>query len=334
MKDSRIGPINQTIEAMTTSTDCRKLVLGLGEVLWDVYPDQALFGGAPANFAVHASYLGADGRIVSAVGADALGDHALRWLADNQQSTDTISIDPVHPTGNVQVQLDAKGCPTYHFAPDVAWDYLVFPQSTFELTSRCDAVCFGSLAQRTVMSATAIGQLLDATKPSALRIFDVNLRQNFYSRDVLENSLRRANILKLNHDELPVVLETLEHPWSQEHSSILDWGVNAGDLQSMTNLYQFACKRLIEHYGLATIALTLGAMGSMVYHEGEWDFRASESVQAVDTVGAGDAFSAALVMGLLQGEPLARIHKRASEIAAFVCTQRGAVPLPPESLRS
>jgi fructokinase len=319
---------------MSTSKDCRKLVVGLGEVLWDVYPDRALFGGAPANFAVHASYLGADGRIVSAVGTDSLGDDALRWLTDNQQSTDAISIDPVHPTGNVQVQLDEKGSPTYHFAPDVAWDYLVFSQPTFELASRCDAICFGSLAQRTAMSAIAIGQLLDVTKPSAVRVFDVNLRQNFYSRHVLESSMRRASILKLNHDELPVVLEILELPWLHKQSSISNRGANAFALPSMMKEYPFACERLAEHYDLATIALTLGSMGSMVYHRGEWDFQPSVSVQAVDTVGAGDAFSAALVMGLLHSEPLTKIHKRASEIAAFVCTQRGAVPLPPEPLRS
>ncbi len=319
---------------MSIPNDRRKLVVGLGEVLWDVYPDQALFGGAPANFAVHASYLGADARIVSAVGADTLGDDALRWLSDNQQSTETILIDSVHPTGNVQVRLDANGCPTYHFAPDVAWDYLAFPQHYFEIASRCDAVCFGSLAQRTVTSAMAIGQFLDATNPNALRVFDVNLRQNFYSRDVLHNSLQRANILKLNHDELPVVLESLQLLLPSRQVSVLDRDAKCADLQSMANEYQSACERLIETYELTTIALTLGAMGSMVYHRGEWDCQPSLPVHAVDTVGAGDAFSAALVMGLLHREPVAKIHGRASEIAAYVCTQRGAVPLPPDPLRS
>lgn len=322
------------LEAMSISDDRRKLVVGLGEVLWDVYPDRALFGGAPANFAIHASYLGADARIVSAVGTDSLGDDALRWLADNRQSAETILIDSEHPTGNVQVLLDARGCPTYHFASDVAWDYLAFPQHYFEIASRCDAVCFGSLAQRTAMSATAIGRFLDATDPSALRVFDVNLRQDFYSRDVLHNSLQRANVLKLNHDELPVVLETLQLPWSSKHTSMSNGGANAVDLQLAMKEYQSGCARLIERYEVRTLALTLGAMGSMVYHLGEWDCQPSLPVQAVDTVGAGDAFSASLVMGLLHGEPLAKIHKRASQIAAFVCTQRGAVPLPPESLRS
>lgn len=321
-------------EAMSISDDRRKLVVGLGEVLWDVYPDQALFGGAPANFAVHASYLGADARIVSAVGTDSLGDDALRWLADNRQSAETILIDSEHPTGNVQVLLDAKGCPTYHFAPDVAWDYLAFPQHYFEIASRCDAVCFGSLAQRTAMSAMAIGRFLDATDPSALRVFDVNLRQNFYSREVLHNSLQRANILKLNHDELPVVLESLRLPSSSKDFSVLDRAAKGADLQSIANDYQVACACLLEHYELRTIALTLGAMGSMVYHRGDWDCQPSFPVQPVDTVGAGDAFSAALVMGLLHGEPVEKIHRRASEIAAYVCTQRGAVPLPPDHLRS
>lgn len=319
---------------MSTSTDRSKLVLGLGEVLWDVYPDQALFGGAPANFAVHASYLGADGRIVSAVGADSLGDDALRWLADNRQSCETILVDSQHPTGNVQVILDAQGCPTYHFAPDVAWDHLVFPDRYLELASRCDAICFGTLAQRSEASARAIGQLLDATSPDALRVFDVNLRQHFYSRSVVEQSLQRANVLKLNHEELPVVLELLEFPLSGVDVLNLDRVTSDTIPQAKALKYQAACEPLIEHYGLSTLALTLGAMGSMVYHRGLWDCQPSKPIQAIDTVGAGDAFSAALVMGLLHGEPLAQIHSRASKIAAFVCTQRGAVPLPPDFLRS
>lgn len=310
-----------------------KLVIGLGEVLWDVYPDVALFGGAPANFAMHAAYLGADAHIISAVGNDELGTRALDWLLSKNQPTNHILVDPKHPTGNVQVTLDRSGTPSYHFAPDVAWDYLTFPDEAFDLASKADAICFGTLAQRSKISAQSIARLLDSTPKQCLRVFDVNLRQNFYSAEVLDATLQRANVLKLNREELPVVLQALNITPAQSSPS---------DLQQPLQLHQSNCQALIDRYNLPTVALTLGSDGSMIYHYGRWDVQPGIPVDAIDTVGAGDSFSAAMIMGLLptkdssgkelSGENLSKVHQRAARIAAYVCTQRGAVPLPPEDL--
>jgi fructokinase len=310
-----------------------KVVIGLGEVLWDVYPDVALFGGAPANFALHASYLGADAHIISAVGNDPLGTQALEWLFSKNQPTNHILVDPKHPTGNVQITLDRSGSPSYHFAPNVAWDYLTFPDEAFDLASKADAICFGTLAQRSKISAQSITKLLDSTPKHCLRVFDVNLRQDFYSAEVLDAALQRANILKLNREELPIVLQTLNITPAQSSPSILE---------HQAQLHQSNCQYLIDRYNLHTVALTLGSDGSMIYNTGRWDIQPGLPVDAIDTVGAGDSFSAALIMGLLHGkdlygiepsaEDLSKIHQRAARIAAYVCTQRGAVPLPPEDL--
>lgn len=303
-----------------------KLVIGLGEVLWDVYPDVALFGGAPANFALHASYLGADAHIISAVGKDPLGTQALEWLVSKNQPANHIFVDPKHPTGNVQVTLDRSGTPSYHFATDVAWDYLTFPDKSFDLASKSDAICFGTLAQRSKISAQSIANLLDSTSKQCLRVFDVNLRQDFYSAEVLNAGLLRANVLKLNREELPIVLHSLNITPEESPSN---------DLQDQVQLHQSNCQSLIDRYNLHTVALTLGSDGSMIYHDGRWDVKPGSPIDAaevIDTVGAGDSFSAALIMGLLHGEDLPKIHQRAARIAAYVCTQRGAVPLPPEDL--
>ncbi|MFM8189033.1 MAG: carbohydrate kinase family protein [Pirellula sp.] len=289
----------------------RKIVVGLGEVLWDVYPDQALFGGAPANFACHAASLGADARIASAVGQDALGSRAIDWLLQHDLSCDWIAVDPKHPTGCVDISLDAKGMPEYRFAHDVAWDFLELKAHWQQLAQTCDAVCYGTLAQRSQISSQTILEFLDRTSPQTLRVFDVNLRQQFYGAQVLSASIQRANIVKLNHEELPIVTALL----GMDH---------AAELQM--------CDQLIQRYSLKALALTRGAQGSAVYLDGQWDQRSAPKIQAIDTVGAGDAFSAALIMGVLQGKPLEQIHARAASIAAYVCTQRGAVVPIPKSL--
>lgn len=289
----------------------KKVVVGLGEVLWDVYPDQALFGGAPANFACHAASLGADARIASAVGNDELGDKALLWLEDHGLSREYIGIDPDHPTGSVDISLDAKGAPQYRFAPNVAWDFLDLNPRWQELADNCEAVCFGTLAQRSPESSKAILGFLDRTDPEVLRVFDVNLRQSFYTAQVIDESMQRANIVKLNHEELPVVSRLL--------------GLRVGD-----ELEQ--CQRLIDRYSLDGLALTRGDQGSALCLLGKWDQQPALGIQAIDTVGAGDAFCAVLIMGILAGEPLSQIHTRASRIAAYVCTQRGAVVPIPSSL--
>lgn len=289
----------------------KKVVVGLGEVLWDVYSDQALFGGAPANFACHAASLGADARIASAVGKDDLGAKALKWLEDHGLSQAWVDVDLDHPTGSVHISLDAKGTPQYQFASNVAWDFLDLSPRWQELAESCDAVCFGTLAQRSPKSSRAILDFLDRTDSEVLRVFDVNLRQAFYSAHILDASMQRASVVKLNHEELPIVSRLLG----------LDLG---GEFQQ--------CQSLIDRFGLIALALTRGDQGSAVYLRGQWDQLPATDIQAIDTVGAGDAFSAVLIMGILSGMPLSQIHVKASKIAAYVCTQRGAVVPIPEGL--
>jgi fructokinase len=294
-------------------------VVGLGEVLWDVYDDKRFFGGAPANFACHAQSLGAGSTIVSAVGCDELGREAIAWMQSRALSIDYVTEDPVHPTGSVRVRLDAAGRPEYRFAADVAWDHLHCSERWLRLAEKTDAVCFGTLAQRCSASQRAIGQFLDAVPKHCLRVFDVNLRQNFYSDDVIRTSLARCDVLKLNEDEWTVVARAGLEGWLEPVASDSDEAA-----------MQSAMEQLVETYGLRCVALTLGARGSMVWAEGVWDRQVPQAIEVVDTVGAGDAFSAALILGWLNGMPLARMHARASRVAAYVCTQRGAVPaLPP-----
>jgi fructokinase len=198
--------------------------------------------------------------------------------------------------------------PEYRFAQDVAWDFLELKPHWQQLAQTCDAVCYGTLAQRTATSSQTILEFLDRASPETLRVFDVNLRQHFYGFQVLAESIQRANVLKLNHEELPIVTKLL----GMDHRNEL-----------------VMCNQLIERYSLKALALTRGAEGSAVYLDGQWDQRSAPKIQAIDTVGAGDAFSAALIMGIFQGKPLSVIHEKASSLAAYVCTQQGAVvPIP------
>jgi fructokinase len=291
----------------------RKIVVGLGEVLWDVYEDRALFGGAPANFACHAASLGAEARIASAVGTDRLGTEALLWMQAHELSCHWVSVDPEHPTGSVLVVLDAHGSPQYRFASDVAWDFLNLQAHWIELAGQCDAVCYGTLALRSEISARAILGFLEHTQRDAIRVFDVNLRQDFYSAEVLSACIERANIVKLNHEELPIVARLL--------------GLASDCHRSM-------CEALVEQHSLRGIALTRGSEGSAVFLDGQWDEQPALKVTAIDTVGAGDSFTAALTMGILDQRSLPQIHSQAARIAAYVCTQRGAVVPLPASLTS
>jgi len=201
--------------------------------------------------------------------------------------------------------VDPQGQASYHFAKDTAWDNMNWTDSLAALAQRCDAVCFGSLAQRSEIARTTIYRFLATTKHDCLRVFDVNLRQDFYNADVLEESLKIATILKLNDDELPIVAKLL----------------GASEIS-----YQKLLPRLSERYNLQCIALTRGASGSVVYANGTFDEQVGRDVKVVDTVGAGDAFTAALVVGFLYQKPISEIHQTASDIAAFVCTQQGATP--------
>ena len=281
----------------------RPNLVGLGEVLWDVFPDAAHFGGAPANFACHAAGLGGDAWVVSAVGRDKLGDDALASLSAKNVHTLLLQRND-HPTGTVTVTLDAAKQASYVFAADPAWDHIAWNQSLALLAKKCQAVCFGSLAQRAPESRRTVREFLENTSADCLRIFDVNLRQQFYSREVIESSLGFANVFKLNNDEVPVVADLLGLP-KDEKAFVLS---------------------VAQRFDLHTVALTRGAAGSLVWHKGQYDEKTAPKVAVVDTVGAGDSFSAALAIGLLRGEDLSRIHQRAVDVAAFVCTKAGATP--------
>jgi len=289
----------------------RPLVIGLGEVLWDLLPEGKQFGGAPTNFAYHAKQFGADARVVSCVGDDDLGREILERLDRLGLDRQFVAVDPHRPTGTVSIAVDGDGKPDYIIHEDVAWDHIPVLPGLEELALRADGVCFGSLAQRSSMSHNTINRFLEATSERCLRIFDINLRQHYYTTEIIQESLEQANVLKINDEELPVVAELL---------------LIEGDLHAVMHT-------LIDRYALQAIALTKGADGSELVGR---DVRATQpgaEVEVADTVGAGDAFAAVLAMGLLRGLDLETINAHAARVAAYVCTQAGATPEMPEELR-
>ena len=290
----------------------RPVIAGLGEVLWDVYPDAAHFGGAPANFAGHAASLGAESWMVSAVGADELGGRALEKLRERGVECGCLSRDPRHATGRVLVTLNDAGQASYEFAADTAWDHLVWSNELAALAARCDAVCFGTLGQRSPVSRETIRRFIEATPTTALRVFDVNLRQRFYDAETIRTSLALASVVKLNDEELPIVGELC--------------GLRAVTPRAMLI-------ELATQFGLRLVALTRGPRGSLLIAGADEDDCPAPPTQVVDTVGAGDAFTATLVMGLLKGVPLDVINRHANAVAAFVCSQSGATPVLPAELR-
>ena len=289
----------------------RPVIAGIGEVLWDVYPDAAHFGGAPANFACHAASLGAESWMVSAVGADELGDRALKRLRERGVNCGHISRDRTHATGRVLVTLNAAGQPSYKFAADTASDHLAWSEKLAALAARCDAVCFGTLGQRSPISRETIRRFVSATRTSALRVFDVNLRQRFYDAETIQASLRIASAVKLNDEELPIVSELC--------------GLRAVTPREML-------VELATAFDLRLAALTRGSRGSLLIAGTDESDSPAPPSNVVDTVGAGDAFTAALVRGFLKSLPLDAINRHANAVAAFVCSQRGATPPLPVEL--
>jgi fructokinase len=285
------------------------LVVGLGELLWDLLPEGKKPGGAPANFAYHARVLGDDGRPVTRIGADPLGEELRARLAELGLPAEHVQVDPQRPTGTVHVALDPRGVPTFTITPEVAWDHLAWEPSLAALAARTDAVCFGSLAQRNPVSRSTIRAFLSATRPDALRVFDVNLRQSWYSPEVLRDSLQRASIVKLNETELPVVLRALELPEGG--------GLEAG------------CRALREAFGLELVCLTLGPEGSLFCTAAGELSSPGVEVRVADTVGAGDAFTAVLCHHRLRGTSLARTAEAANRYGAWVAAQVGPTPAVP-----
>ena len=287
------------------------IIVGMGEALWDCLPEGKKIGGAPANFAYHVSQFGFNSRVVSAVGNDALGDELMEVFNSKKLKTAIARVE--YPTGTVQVTLDAVGVPQYEIKEGVAWDNIPFNDSLRDLALRTRAVCFGSLAQRSVVSRTTINRFLDAMPDTGneLKIFDINLRQNFYTREVLCESMQRCNILKINDEELVTISRIFGYP-----------GI---DLQDK-------CWILLAKYNLKMLILTCGTNGSYVFTPGVVSFQETPKVKVADTVGAGDSFTATFTAAILKGMPIPEAHKLAVEVSAFVCTQSGAMPTLPQTI--
>lgn len=285
-------------------------VFGVGEVLWDLLPGGPQLGGAPANFAMHARSLGADAALISRVGDDARGRGALARLADAGLPAGLVQRDATAPTGTVGVSLAADGQPVYAIHEDVAWDRIEATPDALTAAAGADAVCFGTLAQRDPRARAAVQRLVAAAPAGALRIFDINLRQHFHSPEVIGSSLELANVLKVNDAEWPVLAAQF---------------ALAGDLRA-----QIAA--LAGRFALRAVALTRGAAGSLLLADGVWADEPGRAVAVADTIGAGDAFTAALALGLLAGRPADVTNRLATDVACFVCSQAGATPTLPARL--
>jgi fructokinase len=282
-------------------------VVGLGELLWDLFPAGKQLGGAPTNFAYIASLLDDEGIPASRVGNDALGREALRHLDQLKLSTEFIQLDEDHPTGTVRVEVDKGGQPHFEISEFVAWDFFAWTHRWQELADQADGVCFGTLAQRSEHSRSAIRSFLLGSRPECVRVCDINLRQHFFTAQVVVESLKLATIVKLNHEELPRVMRLfdLEHR-SEEESA----------------------RQLLLAHDLKLICVTRGSRGSLLLSCDEINEHRGFKVKVVDTVGAGDAFTAALVHGYLQGRSLAEINETANRVGAWVASQAGGTPAP------
>lgn len=281
------------------------LVVGLGEVLWDILPSGKQLGGAPANFAYHGRALGAQSVVVSSVGTDSSGQEIITRLEELGLGHRFIGRDGQHSTGTVTVRLDSSGKPAYTIHENAAWDYITFNSELAELAVKADAVSFGSLAQRSAVSQNTIQEFLKSTRPQCLRVFDLNLRQQYYTSQIIAESLSNANVLKLNNEELPVVASLL--------------GINGTEQEIMQSL--------IDQFSLSVLAMTRGSNGSILCTNHECIEHIGYKVDnIVDTVGAGDAFTAALTIGLIAGRNFEDISNHANLLAGFVCSQHGATP--------
>ena len=288
-----------------------KYVVGIGEALWDILPEGKKIGGAPANFAYHVSQFGLESRVVSAVGDDVLGEEIL--MNFRKKNLQCMVPKVAFPTGTVQVTVDDAGIPCYDIRQNVAWDNIPFTEELRRLAGRTCAVCFGSLAQRSEVSRNTVRSFLEAMPDSddIYRVFDINLRQNFYTQETVRDSLDRCNILKINDEELDIVGGM--------------FGYSGHDAQGN-------CRKLLETFGLKMVILTCGVNGSHVFTRDSVSFRATPKVSVADTVGAGDSFTAAFISALLKGKTVEEAHELAVDVSAYVCTQNGAMPELPDTL--
>lgn len=292
-------------------TASNEIVVGIGEVLWDLLPGGKQLGGAPANFAYHAAQFGYDSWAVSAIGRDDMGSEIVD--AFMSRKLNFILEEVPWPTGTVGVELSANGIPVYDITRDVAWDHIPFTPRIEALAARTRAVCFGSLAQRSPVSRQTIASFLAAMPDDddRFRIFDINLRQDHYCLETLETSLATCNVLKINDDELIAVSRM--------------FGISEKGMEDI-------CVALMDRYQLKMLILTCGSRGSYVFTSSKVSFMPTPAVEVSDTVGAGDSFSAAFISSLLAGRGIEEAHKKAVEHAAFVCTKPGAMPVIPQRL--
>lgn len=281
--------------------DKKPFIVGIGELLWDVFPTGKRAGGAPVNFVYHAAQAGAEGCAVSAVGDDKLGREILQELK-NSGIRGIISTVP-YSTGRVLVELK-DGIPSYTIVENVAWDHLPLTPEALAAVSRADAVCFGTLSLRSTHTRDTVKKLLAATPQTALRFFDINLRQSYYSKELVEDLLAFANVFKLNDEELAVLRE----------------------LFGLTGSDEEVCRALVRRYQLRYLIFTAGDKYSIIYTPDEVSHMDTPRVDVVDTVGAGDSFSGAFVCAVLSGKTLRQAHESAVQTAAFVCTRAGAWP--------
>ena len=280
----------------------KNTVVGLGEILWDIFPERKVLGGAPANFAYHVSQFGFNGYAVSAIGNDLLGKEILKSLEEKELNYLIELTD--FPTGTVKVQLDGRGIPTYEITENVAWDNIPFTTRLENLAKNTTTVCFGSLAQRNEVSRATIHKFLDLMPADSLKVFDINLRLKYFSKDIITTSLNKASALKINDEEIVKIAEIFELKGTDEE----------------------LCQQLLDKYKLKFLILTKGTRGSYVLTPYEKSFLATPKVTIADTVGAGDSFTAAFVASYLNGRSIAQSHQLAVEVSAYVCQQHGAMP--------
>lgn len=288
----------------------KDIVAGMGEALWDVLPEGKEIGGSPAKCAYHVSQFGLNSCVVSAVGDDLLGKEIIEDFTS--KGLHHLIENVAYPTGTVQIGIDKDGIPQYEIRENVAWDDIPFTPQLKQLTENTKAVCFGSMAQRNVVTRNTINSFLDAMpKEQTLIVFDVNLRQGFYYKDILYHSMERCNILKINDEKLVEVSRMFGYP----------------DID-----FQDKCWILLEKHNLKMLILTCGLNGSYVFTPGNVSFQPTPAVEVADTVGAGDSFTAAFIANMLKGKTVAEAHCRAVRTSAFVCTQKGAMPILPREL--
>ena len=281
----------------------KRYVVGLGEALWDVLPDGKKLGGAPANFAYHAGQFGLDTIAVSALGEDKLAEETIKSLEEHGLTYLMPRVP--YPTGTVQVTLSGDGIPSYEIRENVAWDNIPYTPEMTDIAKHCRAVCFGSLAQRNVTSWATIRQFLDDTPKDCLKIFDINLRQQFFTKNVIEESLKRCNVLKINDEEVV----TFSHLFGYESLDMRE-----------------TCQKILSTYGLQMLVLTCGTNGSYVFTPSITSFQDTPKVEVADTVGAGDSFTGSFCAAILNGKSIEEAHKIAVKVSAYVCTQNGAMP--------